>query len=646
MRSYVYSFLVLVLMAGCTPLATVMPLATAGAELRPASAMITTPIPTFDELATARSVLANAEATARAQEIAITERAAADARATAAFWDAVTVAAITEQARGTQTMQSVQYTETARAHETQAAQTATSGASTGTAIAFWEGATTTALVATQKVNNAKENAAKAGAWIWRVGIPLLFLIALGASLFIYLRAYERNQKAEAWQRSTIRQGAHEKVFFPSDAIKNGVTDPSLMATAHYRPGDVAALTPDQVWQLKQLQTWLDAIKAATLPGARPATKMLTNSQAPTPEPISPDVELMLNRLPLPGWAALDGWDHTSFPLGMNERGLMTVNPDNNPHFLFAGTTGSGKSRRGVRTLISAALAMNFQVIIVGKGIDYQPFADHPNAYVQSFSLMTEPERAIGLLRAAYSEIERRERILESTGASLWSHTGGVRTMVVIDEFSNLADALEDISKAKKDDLFRWARMASAEARKYGMHMVFALQDPTYSSIDLRIRRNTTPVAFRVKDQAVSRAVLNESGAETLQEGHFLTVLSHLVHGLAFMPSDDEVSVFLRQNQARVMEEPKWIEGEVRDVSEQGQARDDAETVIDWQIWTLYLEQKEAGRINLAEIQRLVFEDANTGGANFNRIKRVIERFESSTGATTTGPGPAFGPSGA
>ncbi len=55
-------------------------------------------------------------------------------------------------------------------------------------------------------------------------------------------------------------------------------------------------------------------------------------------------------------------------------------------------------------------------------------------------------------------------------------------------------------------------MVVDERRKAGIHLTIALQDPTHKSLDLRIRRNATPLTFPVKDDAASRVILGATGA--------------------------------------------------------------------------------------------------------------------------------------
>lgn len=267
---------------------------------------------------------------------------------------------------------------------------------------------------------------------------------------------------------------------------------------------------------------------------------------------------------------LDSWTGPDLLLGVNRRGLVTVDMAKYPHLMIAGTTGSGKSRYGLRTLMASALVDGWIVVAGGRMLDFQPFMSHPNFHPVEFSPKDAPLDAVRLLRRVYAEMDRREQILIEKGVSLWSQTGAPKTMVVLDEFSNLADALADIRES--ETFWRLARLCTREARKYGMHMLYALQDPTHESIDLRVRRNTTPVAFRVKDAAVAR-VMELSCAEVLPERYFLAGLHTSVRGMAFALSDDDVANWLERRPAKRQAMPAWLDADVTEANDPGPSQE-------------------------------------------------------------------------
>ncbi|HNB52070.1 MAG TPA: hypothetical protein PK530_09015, partial [Anaerolineales bacterium] len=219
------------------------------------------------------------------------------------------------------------------------------------------------------------------------------------------------------------------------------------------------------------------------------------------------------------WRLLDEWRGEGLPLGLENGGLLLADPESSPHLLLAGTSGSGKTRYGLRPVIAGALAAGWQVAIFDRsGLDFLPFQEHPNAHLYP---LANAEEAIGYEKSLYEAIVRRFQILRTNGVSTWGQLKPApepRLLIVFDEFANLADSLENKGR---EELWRYARMIAAEGRKAGIHLALALQDPTHKSLDLRIRRNCTPIAFRVRDDDASRVILGAGGAETLPPRQFM-----------------------------------------------------------------------------------------------------------------------------
>jgi len=231
-------------------------------------------------------------------------------------------------------------------------------------------------------------------------------------------------------------------------------------------------------------------------------------------------------------------------LGIGAQGPIVAQADSDPHLLVAGMTGSGKTRFALRPVIAQALGQGWAVIIIDRsGLDFAVFSEHYNCNI--LTLGGNPEDAVGVLQGAYMQVVNRMRQMAAAGVSTWGQmpiSAGPRVLMVMDEFSNLADSLDNRGR---EELWRAARMLAAEARKTGVHLAIALQDPTAQSIDLRIRRNTIPVVFRVRDGAASRVVLNQDGAEKLQTRQFVTMVGNTTQaGLAYAPDDTEILHYL------------------------------------------------------------------------------------------------------
>jgi hypothetical protein len=99
--------------------------------------------------------------------------------------------------------------------------------------------------------------------------------------------------------------------------------------------------------------------------------------------------------------------------------------------------------------------------------------------------------------------------------------------------------------------------------------------PRWRSIDLGIRRNCTPLTFRVNDGDASRVILNAPGAEGLGQRQFLTVMQNIVQGVAFAPSDEQIAAFLASRQVPVLPRPDWLPAASPTVEQASDATDRA-----------------------------------------------------------------------
>ncbi len=487
------------------------------------------------------------------------------------------------------------------------------------------------------------NKAKAVSWY---ALAVAFLLAGAAYAYVHIRRLSfvpapMNEQG----RSHPMLNVLDATFTDIERATNGTVGVNIKFLRQ-----LPAITPERQDQVTARSQMVDMATRARLP------KRLLDEQSGQ-LPATEERPLLID-YPLPEWSAwMQNWKPGRIALGVNEKGLLQADPENFAHFLFAGTTGSWKTRGGMRVVVTCALASGWQVIIAGKQLDYKVFEQHQNAHLIPFSLLRDPIRAIALLRGVYAEIERRDRMMSNSGFSLWSQTGRSQTLVVVDEFSNLADALEDVDPVRRKELWRWARMDTAEARKYGIHMAYALQDPTAQSIDLRIRRNTTPVMFRVKDAVSSRTLLNASGAEMLSARHFLASMVHLERGAAFAPTDEEILQFLHAHPTGTAEQPEWIEGVLAHQPNLPETKQDViagpapdqqkpKTIAEFinsldEKGMRIVELYQAGGYSQADIEEQVF--GYTGGAAGRTVKRLIEQYrkimDSPTTTTTTTENP-------
>lgn len=501
-------------------------------------------------------------------------------------------------------------------------------------------------------NLAVERARDSNIWNARkemIFLISLLLVALAAAYALIKRMSIVPQAVDERGRIVPVINVLEGTIVDIERSANGMVDMSKKFLAQ-----LPAITAERQADVTTLAQKVDMSTRAKLPlSLLKKLDQLENPERPALPAPDEEQDPILIDYPLPEWNDwMQNWKPGFLALGVNGNGLLQIDPLRDSHLLFAGTTGSWKTRGGARVVITCALASGWQVIIAGKQLDYQVFGEHPNAHLVPFSFLKDPTKAIDLLRAVYAEIERRDKMMSRSNYGLWKDTGQTHTMVVIDEFSNLADACEDIDPARRKELWRWARMDTAEARKYGINMIYLLQDPTAQSIDLKIRRNTTPIMFRVKDYVSSRTLLNVSGAEMLADRHFLTKTIRLESAAAFAPTDDEIRQFLRAHPVQTADQPAWIDGVLvpdpaledgKQDQISGPAQEPGEiaqsdSVSDW-LHSLddksyrVIELHLAGGKSNTEIGRLVYGTSN--GTISHNVRTVIEEYERRNKGTTT-----------
>ena len=464
---------------------------------------------------------------------------------------------------------------------------------------------------------------------WFIGIALLILLTgLGSwVLIIAMKAWDARQRV-------IANGPFGRplVLLDGPNGRRTILDPSrLFGPVISVEGESITMpqlaTPELQNQTTARSQAIELRQAAhppypiVLPAPRPQRQPApAHGPSSAPQLIEPELQLPADA----PWSILhQQWQGNGLPLGMGANGLLVADPEAYPHLLMAGTSGSGKTRFGLRPLITSALASGWQVAIYDRsGLDFLPFQQHPNAHAV---LLEDPSHAIDHLALLYEVIQRRFVTLREAGISTWGrlpHPPAPRILAVMDEFANLADALPT---NERRELWRGARMIAAEGRKAGVHLALALQDPTHKSLDLRIRRNCLPLSFRVKDGDASRVILGTGGAEQLPPRQFLTVMDQLLRGVAFAPSDEEICSFLAARPVAPYPAPSWLETDAIPVTTSRQQEDEIEQQIRallGQGWSL------------RAVQRELF--GYTGGAAYEAVKAVQAQMTAGTGGDTAG----------
>jgi hypothetical protein len=262
------------------------------------------------------------------------------------------------------------------------------------------------------------------------------------------------------------------------------------------------------------------------------------------------------------WNVLHSNRGGGLALGMGHENVIVIDPVKTPHILLSGSSGAGKTRRALRPLVAQALAQSVVVALLNEsGADFSPFYDHPNAFV----IRGTPSTYIDFLSGVIREMERREDVLRSARVSEWGRlpdflADGPPALIVIDEVLSLAMTMTSIEQRQF-----WSLLATyaSRARKLSMGSIGALTDPTYRILGpgLNWREQCSArISFRVSKSNISRAVLDASGAETLEEGQFLAMIgsSELIKGVSANPTDAELKAYLAGCPAQPVIGQDWL----------------------------------------------------------------------------------------
>jgi S-DNA-T family DNA segregation ATPase FtsK/SpoIIIE len=209
-----------------------------------------------------------------------------------------------------------------------------------------------------------------------------------------------------------------------------------------------------------------------------------------------------------------------FVLGRDVSGEpIFANIEKMPHILVAGATGSGKSIL-VHSLITSLLYKNSpatlrMVLIDPKRVELSMYDGIPHLITP---VITENKKALGVLKWAIQEMDRRYEILQHSGSRDIKSYNAKQTkpedvlpfvLIGIDE---MADLMSSFGREVEGAIVRLAQMARAT----GIHLLLATQRPSVEVITGLIKANIPArVALQVASQIDSRTILDGAGAEKL-----------------------------------------------------------------------------------------------------------------------------------
>jgi hypothetical protein len=353
---------------------------------------------------------------------------------------------------------------------------------------------------------------------------------------------------------------------------------TLIEQARHAPGHAPVL-PSEVSHLRRLGPWTSQQTTRHDPGQTilPTLSALTGGSQAEAAEAQPDAGDDL--LPLPDsipWSLLAGHDGDGIALGVG-RGpiahgprLITLDLARLPHLFVAGMSGAGKTRRLLRPLVAQVIADGYTAVLMNEsGSDFSPFYSLPQAAIVRGDVYSY----MAVLEAAMGEMTRREQLLRDLHVSEWQrmpdefYLQHPFVLLAIDELLALAATL-----TPKEQKQFWAMLTAfaSRARKVGMCSLGLATDPTYRALGqggLNYRSQCGRISFRMFQASGSRAILDQNGAEQLEESQFLALLDKpgVQTGVAANPSDDELSRYLdrqtRQSGATGLT-PRWLPASV------------------------------------------------------------------------------------
>lgn len=217
-----------------------------------------------------------------------------------------------------------------------------------------------------------------------------------------------------------------------------------------------------------------------------------------------------------------------------------------PHLLIAGTTGSGKSVF-VGSIISGLLFRHSPktlklVLIDPKMVDLAAFAKVPH---MALPHITDSRKAVGALRWAVREMEKRYRSLSKFGVEKIEKFNEKITQLTSEQIAEhekinqefeadskkrgesyhyqtlpfvviIVDELADLMVVAKQDVEQPIQRLTQMARACGMHLILATQSPRKDVVTGLIKTNIPGrIALKVASKTDSRIILDAAGAERL-----------------------------------------------------------------------------------------------------------------------------------
>lgn len=220
-----------------------------------------------------------------------------------------------------------------------------------------------------------------------------------------------------------------------------------------------------------------------------------------------------------------GREMLEVPVGLCNGTMKWVDIRKAPHIMVTGATGMGKSvwiNSLLGTLIRNDPSQVHIYLVDPLRVELSPFKKLP--HVKGFA--TNVQEAAELINKLTEESNQRYELFERAGARTleeYNETTGRKLpyiIAVLDEFAQLTGQKQSKVKEKKEaaNSFEEDMVTLAEtARKSGIHLIAATQNPTAQIINSRMKTNfPTKITFKL-DATAAQLVLKIKEAATLNK---------------------------------------------------------------------------------------------------------------------------------
>ncbi|MFH1180973.1 MAG: DNA translocase FtsK [bacterium] len=191
-----------------------------------------------------------------------------------------------------------------------------------------------------------------------------------------------------------------------------------------------------------------------------------------------------------------------------------------PHFLVAGSTGSGKTIF-LNSIIISLLYRNSPeklrfILIDPKRVEFPVYNELPHLLCP---VILDSQKTINVLKWLISEMERRFEVLSSERTRDiigYNELAQKNKKQPLPYIVTIIDELADLMMARGKEVEAYVVRLAQMARAVGIHLVVATQRPSVEVITGLIKANITArVTFQVASQVDSRTILDMAGAEKL-----------------------------------------------------------------------------------------------------------------------------------